>query len=85
MTRVETLASYNVDEYGVIRSLGKFEGEMIYIPHFYSVFLDGGGEDNGKRIRIEIEQEDRTEFPELGKTKKAIKFYEREDGFVVEV
>jgi hypothetical protein len=84
MTRAETLEAYNVDEYGVIRSLGKFEGEMIYLPHFYSVFLDGGGEDNGKRIRVDITEEDRREYPELGKVKKVVKFYEREDGFVIE-
>ena len=84
MTRLETLASYKVDDHSVIRSPGKFEGEMIYLPHFYDVFLDGGGEDNGKRIRVDITEEDRKEFPELGKTKSAIKFYEREDGFVVE-
>ena len=31
MTRAEVLGQYHVDERGVIRSPGKFEGEMVYV------------------------------------------------------
>lgn len=43
-TRQKYLDMFTVDEHGVIRSPGKFEGEMIYVPYFYDQSLDGGGD-----------------------------------------
>ena len=40
MTRQEIESSYKIEN-GRIRSPGKFEGEMIYVPFYWNVFLDG--------------------------------------------
>ena len=44
MTRIEILNHYTVDRRLTINSPGKFEGEMIYAPHFYDMVMDGFGE-----------------------------------------
>jgi len=82
MNRKEILENYKVDKYGIIRSPGKFEGEMLFVPHFYSIYLDGGVDDDGKTIKIEITPEDRAEFPEIPKRMKKIKLFITDTGFV---
>ena len=32
---------YDVNEYGIITSPGKFEGEMAYVPYFWDLVLEG--------------------------------------------
>ena len=86
MTRKEVLQGYEVDSEGLIVSPGKFEGEMLYVPHFWAVYLDGFAEDMGGGVlRVRVDADDRREFPELGENRRAIRFKELEDGFVWEV
>lgn len=73
-------------EHGIIRNPGKFEGEPIYVPYFWGVYMDGGAdEDEGGTLKFKITAEDRKAFPELGKKQKVIRLYESENGFVSEV
>jgi hypothetical protein len=88
MTRKEIQDLYTTQRYSdgseYIRSPGKFEGEAIYIPYFWDLFLSGcADEDDGEIIRCEISDEDRKEFPELG-DRTHVYFFQREDGFVIE-
>ena len=81
MTREEVCAAYTVKA-GVIRSPGKFEGEPVYVPHFYAVWLDGFAtyEEDGS-YHIEVCDDDRKQFPELGAAKKVF-IIETDNGFV---
>jgi hypothetical protein len=86
MTREEILKDYEVNERGVIKSPGKFEQEMLYVPHFWDELMLGDGEilyfPDGEVITIlEITDEDRKEFPELGNDLE-IALGENEQGFV---
>ena len=84
MTRQEIERQYKVAN-GVIRSPGQFEGEMIYVPHYWDIFMNGFADrDNGTIIGFDITPEDRNEFPELGKRRRTVKLYQRDDGFVCE-
>ena len=44
MTRQDILDEYKVDEHGIIRNPGKFEGEMLYAPYFYDLIMNGDGD-----------------------------------------
>lgn len=82
--RAEIEQQYRVQD-GRVRSPGKFEGEMIYVPHFWGSFLDGGADDDdGEVLTFRVTPEERAAFPEIGKS-KTVRLREREDGFVVEV
>lgn len=84
--RKAILDSYKVDSSGRIKSPGKFEGEMVYVPHFWDVFMNGGSDEelaNGTLV-FEVGFDERAAFPEL-KTRKTVKLRERDDGFVIEV
>jgi len=88
MTRQEIEESYDINEYGIIVSPGKFEGEMIYAPYYYSLWLNGSSdaevEDNGKIISLfSITQDDIEEFPELEEYEgMIITIWESDQGFV---
>jgi hypothetical protein len=85
MTRAQILADYRVSESGRIESPGKFEGEMLYVPFFWDAFLNGMADrDGGTVIGFDITPEDRQMFPELGKRKRTVRIYQRDDGFVCE-
>ena len=85
MTRAEVLGAYRVDDRGRIRSPGKFEGEMLYVPHFWESYLDGMADrDDGTTLGFDVTAEDKQEFPEL-KGRRTVRLRVREDGFVVEV
>ena len=44
--------NYVVDSSGRIRSPGKFEGEMLYVPHFWDAGMSGlADRDNGEIMR----------------------------------
>ena len=84
--RAAVLAQFTVDEHGRIRNPGKFEGEPLFVPHFWDVFLDGGAdwENEDDVIGFVVTPEDRAEFPELG-AQAEVTLFQRDDGFVVEV
>ena len=84
MTRNDILKNYEIIN-GMILSPGKFEGEMLYVPYYWDLFLNGGADsDNGKVLTFNVSDEDKVQFPELKKRKK-VRLMEREDGFVVEL
>ena len=83
MTRQEIESQYNIVN-GVIRSPGCFEGEMIYVPHFWEIFLNGFADrDNGNVLGFDVTPEDKIEFPELRK-RRTVKLYQRDNGFICE-
>jgi hypothetical protein len=66
LTRQEIQTQYDVDPSGVIRTPGKFEGEMLYAPYFYECFLEGfADEDDGCTARFDVTPADVLLFPEL--------------------
>lgn len=83
MTRAEILATWDVDpDMGVIRSPGKFEGEMLYVPYFWNALLDGGADDDdGEIAHFDVSEVDRKEFPELIGI-RSVELCESEQGFV---
>jgi hypothetical protein len=85
MTRRDILDQYKVDDRGIIRSPGKFEGEMLYVPYFWDAFLNGCADrDDGKVLGFDVTVDDKKEFPEL-KRRRTVKILEDSNGFVVEV
>lgn len=84
MTRQEIEQEYKIEN-GIIRSPGKFEGEMLYVPYFWDCFLNGGADnDEDGMLSFIIEPTDRVMFPELPIDQEMIHLIEREDGFVFE-
>lgn len=84
MTRDDIERDFKVSN-GRITSPGKFEGEAVYVPYFWYIFLDGGAdEDMGWKLIFHVTEGDRKMFPELG-AKKRVALYERDDGFVCQV
>lgn len=70
-SRKDVLDQYEVED-GVIRSPGKFEGEAIFVPYLWEVYLNGGAtEDDGEIITIDIDDDDRQVFPELNTVVRA--------------
>ncbi len=66
MTRAEVLAAYNVTSNGVIQSLGKFEGEMLYVPAMWKSCRDGDALfDEAGIYGMIFDDADRKEFPEI--------------------
>lgn len=83
MTRNEIEKQYDIQN-GIIRSPGKFEGEAIYVPYFWEIYLDGFADrDDGDILLFDVSAEDKKEFPEL-KKRHVVKLYCRDDGFVCE-
>ncbi len=86
MKRTEVLESHDTDAHGRITSPGQFEGEMVYLPHFWSIYLNGCADrDNGQLLGFDIKPEDCQEFPELGKHRRTVRIHQRDDGFICEV
>jgi len=84
MDRQYILSTFKIDQEGIIRSPGRFEGERLYVPYFWDAYLQGlADRDDGKIFGFDITEQDRREFPEL-KGKRAITFYQRDDGFIIE-
>ena len=77
---------YSADETGRITDPGKFEGQMIYIPHFWEAYLNGCADrDDGRVLGFDITPDDRADFPEIPNRKRTIRIMETDLGFVVEV
>jgi hypothetical protein len=84
--RQAIIREYNVDTSGRIRRPGKFEGERLYVPYFWDAYLSGFADrDDGRVLGFDITADDRALFPELGKRRRTVKLFQRDDGFVVEV
>lgn len=82
MTREEIVRLYNPDSDGIIRQPGKFESEMLYVPYFWDMSLEGGAEyDFGRTQFFKIDETDRANFPELG-SYYGIGLEETSQGFV---
>ncbi len=83
MTRAEILQAYIVSDSGVIKSPGKFEAEMLYVPYFWEQGLDGcSSEDISGVYFFEVGPEDRILFPEIGDS-YGLALEETDTGFVV--
>jgi hypothetical protein len=84
MSREDILKNYKVGADGRIRSPGKFEGEMLYVPYFWECYLNGCADgDNGRRIWFSVMACDRKQFPELAK-RRSVGLVEDDSGFVRE-
>ena len=87
MTREEVLKNYEVEN-GIIKSPGKFEGEPIYVPYFYSLMLEGASEnfdyfpDGSTQDTFTIIEEDIIAFPELKGAKEVIIIEDTAEGFI---
>lgn len=83
MTRKELEEQFDVVD-GRITNPGKFEGEAVYVPHFWDAFLNGEADrDDGTIVGFNVTKEDKAMFPEL-KGRRTVRIYERDDGFVCE-
>ena len=86
MTREETLKDYKVEN-GIITSPGKFEGERVYVLHYWDLFLNGmADEDDGEVLGFMVTLEDAYHYPELREDGyrpfDTIRLFQRDDGFV---
>ena len=87
MTREEVLENYDVDESSRIKSPGKFEGEMLYVPAMWEWVMEGWADehhDDVNSVSVQVMPEDEKEFPEL-RTRTSVRMYETEQGFVTEI
>lgn len=74
----------------VIISPGKFEGEMIYVPYFWNLALEGASsydedQDENEEFPVsvfEINATDRENFPGLLDDVETIRVWENLQGFV---
>jgi hypothetical protein len=83
--RHKIMANYKVDEHGIIRSPGQFEGEKLYVPYFWEAYLNGCADrDDGLVLGFDVNADDLREFPEL-KGRRTVRLMQSDDGFVVEV
>lgn len=80
-------SQYEVGIDGVIKSPGKFEGEMIYAPYFYDLWNSGCyddleyGSESGESAIFRITRDDLKMFPEIGTAQELI-VWEDSTGFV---
>jgi hypothetical protein len=83
--RTEIEQTYKVGADGRITSPGKFEGEPLYVVHFWDFYLDGCDDvhmiDGTYVSRFEVSDEERAEFPELAGA-VWVDLWESEQGFV---
>jgi len=78
--------SHNVDDHGIIRSPGKFEGAPRYLPYFWDMSLDGASDDAYDVCGIPtdffiVDNADRAAYPELEDI-YALSMWESDQGFV---
>lgn len=85
MTREQIISEYDVNASGMIERLGKFEGEMLYVPYFWDIGLDGmANRDNGRVFGFDLTPVDKAMFPEL-RGRRTLKLRETDQGFVCEI
>jgi hypothetical protein len=82
MTRKEICEQYDIDSHGIVRSSGKFEGKMLYVPAFWDLCLSGFAdfEENGI-FGLAFDDCDRETYPEIGAA-CALWLCEDDSGFV---
>jgi hypothetical protein len=82
MTRKEICEQYDIDSHGIVRSSGKFEGKMLYVPAFWDLCLSGFAdfEENGV-FGLTFDDCDRETYPEI-KLVYAMFLCEDDYGFV---
>lgn len=85
--RDEVLNAYDVSDLGIIRSPGKFEGEMIYAPYYWDWALHGEGEmmqdSTGSNWTVfKVHPEDRVLFPEIPSNVHSVALMVTDQGFV---
>lgn len=85
--REDILKDYDVNEHGIIQTPGKFEAEMLYVPHFYDFTLDGSGEvldwpDGAETYLVDVDDKDKKDWPELPADCVALHMEESGTGFV---
>jgi hypothetical protein len=81
---------YELDQHGLIKSPGKFEGELVFSPYFYEQSLDGSAEELaymtdgvGEYVcLVSVNQDDRKLFPELSDDTAFVAVCESAQGFV---
>jgi hypothetical protein len=84
MKRSDIERDYDVRD-GRIRSPGQFEGEAVYVPYYWDVYLNGFADrDDGRVLGFDVSADDKREFPEL-RRRRTVRLIQRDDGFVVEV
>lgn len=82
LTRKDIQEQYDVDPNGVIRTPGKFEGEMLYAPYFYAWLIEGfADEDDGTTARFDVTMDDILLFPELTGV-ASVSLFVDDNGFV---
>jgi hypothetical protein len=83
MNRADIARDYIVRN-GRISSPGKFEGEMVYVPYYWDIGMNGFADiDDGRVCKFQVTTEDKKEFPEL-KRRRWVSLYEDDNGFVRE-
>jgi hypothetical protein len=86
MKRREIEDLYRIED-GIIRSPGEFQGQALYMPHFWDRFMDDGADENvddSDLVCCTVTFEDVMEFPEL-KLGQVVRFYEDDKGCIREV
>lgn len=77
---------FECDGNGRIVSPGKFEGEMIYVPYFWDVSLDGGVDyDERRGCSVPVESHERSLFRPFLERRLRVKLIEDDAGFVREL
>lgn len=77
--------TYQTTDHGRITSPGQFEGQMIYVPHFWEAYLNGCADrDDGTVLGFDITKEDRAKYPEIPARKRTIRLMQTDSGFVIE-
>lgn len=80
--RNEIVKKYSIDEHGIITDLGKFQGEMCYVPYFWDIGMNGFADEDVENVWFFIiSDEDRELFPDLGNA-YGIALDESDTGFV---
>jgi len=86
MKRHEIEDLFRIED-GIIRSPGEFQGQALYLPHFWDRFMDGGADedvDDSDLVSCTVTVEDAMEFPELN-VGQVVRFYEDDRGCIREV
>ncbi|GIK62435.1 MAG: hypothetical protein BroJett018_02290 [Chloroflexota bacterium] len=85
MNRELVFSMFQVDEAGIIRTPGPFEGQYLYIPYFWYLHISGYREDvRDGIITFQIRMEDHAQFPELA-NQDVVRLKQQENGMIVEI